>query len=95
MQDKFLVPYNPTETEPKIYKIWQESGYFNPDNLPKRHGKPFSIILPPPNATGTLHVGGALMTVIQDIIIRYKRMAGYKTLWLPVRIMPLSLQTPK
>ncbi len=83
MQDKFLVPYNPTETEPKIYKIWQESGYFNPDNLPKRHGKPFSIILPPPNATGTLHVGGALMTVIQDIIIRYKRMAGYKTLWLP------------
>ena len=83
MNDKFLKPYNPTETERGIYELWEKSGYFNPDNLPVRHQKPFSIILPPPNATGTLHVGGALMTVIEDIIIRYKRMAGFRTLWLP------------
>ena len=83
MNEKFLTPYNPGETEDRIYELWEKSGFFNPDNLPERHQKPFSIILPPPNATGTLHVGGSLMTVIQDIIIRYKRMAGFKTLWLP------------
>lgn len=83
MNEKFLKPYNPSETEARIYELWEKSGYFNPDNLPERHQKPFSIVLPPPNATGTLHVGGSLMTVIQDIIIRYKRMAGFKTLWLP------------
>src|SRR3990167_6557091 len=83
MNEKFLTPYNPGETEGRIYKLWEDSGFFNPDNRPERHKEPFSIILPPPNATGTLHVGGSLMTVIQDIIIRYKRMAGFKTLWLP------------
>ena len=83
MNEKFLTPYNPGETEDRIYELWEKSGFFNPDNLPERHQKPFSIILPPPNATGTLHVGGSLMTVIQDIIIRYKRMTGFKTLWLP------------
>jgi valyl-tRNA synthetase len=83
MDKKFLKPYDPTETEERIYKLWEESGFFNPDNLPERHQRPFSIILPPPNATGTLHIGGALMTVIEDIIIRYKRMRGFKTLWLP------------
>lgn len=83
MNEKFLKPYNPQETEEKIYQLWEESGFFNPDNLPERHQEPFSIVLPPPNATGTLHVGGALMVVIEDIIIRYKRMKGFKTLWLP------------
>lgn len=83
MNEKFLKPYNPGETESRIYQLWEKSGFFNPDNLPARHQEPFSIVLPPPNATGTLHVGGSLMTVIQDIIIRYKRMAGFKTLWLP------------
>jgi len=83
MDSKFITPYNPKETEGRIYKLWEDSGFFNPDNLPERHKEPFSIILPPPNATGTLHVGGSLMTVIQDIIIRYKRMAGFRTLWLP------------
>ena len=80
MNDKFLSPYNPQETEGRIYKLWEESGFFNPDNLPERHKEPFSMVLPPPNATGTLHVGGVLMLVIQDIIIRYKRMSGFKTL---------------
>src|SRR3989338_7274523 len=83
MNEKFLKPYNPQETEDRIYKLWEKCGFFNPDNLPERHTKPFSIVLPPPNATGTLHIGGSLMTVIQDIIIRYKRMDGFKTLWLP------------
>ena len=83
MDEKFLKPYNPGATEDKIYHLWEKSGFFNPDNLPKRHREPFSIVLPPPNVTGTLHVGGALMVVIEDIIVRYKRMRGFKTLWLP------------
>jgi len=83
MDEKFLKPYSPGETEPRIYEMWEKSGYFNPDNLPGDRGEAFSIMLPPPNATGTLHVGGSLMTAIQDIIVRYKRMSGYKTLWLP------------
>ncbi|MFH1472888.1 MAG: valine--tRNA ligase [bacterium] len=83
MNEKFLKPYSPSNTEERIYKLWAESGFFNPDKLPERHQKPFSIVLPPPNATGTLHIGGAIMTVVEDIIIRYKRMCGFKTLWLP------------
>ena len=83
MPEKLTKPYNPSETEGGIYKLWEESGFFNPDNLPARHKEPFSIVLPPPNATGTLHIGGALMVVIEDIMVRYKRMQGYKTLWLP------------
>ena len=75
--------YNPKETEERIYKLWEGSGYFNPDNLPKRHEKPFSIVLPPPNVTAALHMGSALMLVIQDIMIRFERMRGKKTLWLP------------
>ncbi|MFA6404432.1 MAG: valine--tRNA ligase [Candidatus Paceibacterota bacterium] len=82
---KFLKPYDPLATEDKIYKMWEDSGYFNPDKLPERHqkGEPFSIVLPPPNVTGTLHMGHAAMLAIEDIMIRYKRMKGYKTLWLP------------
>ncbi|MBI3952697.1 MAG: valine--tRNA ligase [Candidatus Doudnabacteria bacterium] len=66
--------------EPDIYKIWEMSGYFNPDNL---SGKPFAIMMPPPNATGTLHIGHAFESSIQDIMIRYHRMKGEKALWLP------------
>ncbi len=73
--------------ESSIYDTWEKSGYFNPDNLPLVDGKErtenYSIILPPPNVTGTLHCGHALMLVIQDIFIRYKRMNGFNTLWLP------------
>lgn len=75
--------YNPKETEDRIYKLWEESGYFNPDNLPERHKEPFTIIMPPTNANGSLHAGHALVLTIEDIMIRYKRMRGYKTLWLP------------
>jgi len=83
MNAKFLKPYNPQETEPRIYKMWEESGFFNPDNLPARHQEPFTIMLPPPNATGTLHMGHALATTTEDIMIRYQRMLGKKTLFLP------------
>lgn len=91
LPEKFLSAYNPKETEEKIYKEWENSGYFNPDNLPvekivkdeEGKEKTFSIILPPPNVTGTLHTGHSLMLVIQDIITRFYRMNGYKTLWLP------------
>lgn len=75
--------YNPKETEEKIYKIWEESGYFNPDNLPTRHKEPFTLIMPPTNANGSLHAGHGLVLTIEDIMIRYKRMRGFKTLWLP------------
>jgi len=75
--------YDPKQVEDKIYRLWEKSGFFNPDKLPKRHKKPFSIVLPLPNVTGTLHMGSALMLAIQDIIIRFERMRGKKTLWLP------------
>ncbi len=83
MASKFLKPYNFQETEPRIYKLWEESGYFNPDNLPERHKEAYTIIMPPPNVTGVLHMGHALMVTLEDIMIRYQRMRGKKTLWLP------------
>lgn len=73
--------YNFKEVEERLYKNWQEKGYFKPEVNP--NGTPFSIVLPPPNVTGTLHMGHALMLVIEDILIRYHRMRGDKTLWLP------------
>lgn len=83
MNEKFLKPYNPLDTESRIYSIWEKSGYFNPDNLPSSHKEPFTIIMPPPNVTGVLHMGHGLMLTIEDVLIRYKRMRGFKTLWLP------------
>jgi valyl-tRNA synthetase len=82
---KFLKPYNPAETESRIYDMWEKSGYFNPDLLPERHKKDevFSIVLPPPNVTGVLHMGSALMFAIEDIIVRYARMQGKQALWIP------------
>ncbi|CAM6001431.1 unnamed protein product [Sphagnum balticum] len=85
--EKFRKPYNPAETEPRLYKEWEESGYFNPDNLPAEltagNNEPFTIMMPPPNATGVLHMGHALGLTIQDTIIRFKRMQGFAALWLP------------
>lgn len=83
MNDKFLKPYNPIETEDRISEKWNASGYTNPDKLPARHKDPFSIVLPPPNVTGNLHMGSALMLAIEDIMVRYARMQGRKTLWIP------------
>lgn len=75
--------YNPKEVEDKIYRMWEESGFFNPDKLPSKKGKPFTIIMPPPNANGALHIGHAVFVTLQDIITRFQRMRGRKTLWLP------------
>lgn len=83
LPEKFLKPYNPNETEKRIYELWEKSGFFNPDNLPGERKEPFTIMMPPPNVTGVLHMGHALGTTIQDILIRYNRMQGKKTLWLP------------
>ncbi len=86
--EKLLKPYNPNETEPRIYQTWEESGFFNPDTciekgVTRADAQPFSIVLPPPNVTGTLHIGHASMLAIEDIAVRYNRMLGKKTLWLP------------
>jgi valyl-tRNA synthetase len=76
--------YNPKENEDKIYRRWEKSGFFNPDKLKvKKTAKKYSIVIPPPNITGELHMGHALNAFIQDILIRWKRMAGFKTLWIP------------
>ena len=75
--------YNPKEVEDKIYKLWIRTGFFNPDKLPGKRKKTYTIVIPPPNITGELHIGHALNTVIQDILIRKKRMEGFRTLWLP------------
>ncbi len=80
---KFLKPYNPQAVEGAIYKKWEDSGYFNPDNLPKQDGEPFTIIMPPPNANGSLHAGHALFVTLQDIMVRFARMRGKRALWLP------------
>lgn len=81
--DKFTSPYQPQEEEKRIYKKWENSGYFNPDNLPNRHKEPYSIIMPPPNANGRLHAGHGLDMTLKDIAIRFQRMRGKKTLFLP------------
>jgi valyl-tRNA synthetase len=80
---ELLTGYNPADTETSIYSIWEESGYFNPDNLPGERSESFSIVLPPPNVTGTLHTGHAIMLAIQDTLTRFHRMNGKAALWLP------------
>jgi len=77
--------YNPSEIEDRYYKIWEDRGYFEIEgnkNIQK-DGKRFCIMMPPPNVTGHLHIGHALTFTLQDIIVRYKRMDGFKTLWQP------------
>ena len=78
---KLMDKYDPKQFEQKLYKEWDEKGYFKP-SMDKT--KPsYSIVMPPPNVTGKLHMGHALDAAIQDLFIRYKRMQGYNTLWLP------------
>ena len=73
--------YNPSGFEKEIYEKWEKGGYFKADV--NKDKKPFTIVMPPPNVTGQLHLGHALNNTIQDIVIRYKRMAGYEALWIP------------
>ena len=85
---KLLKPYDPKETEDRIYKLWEENGFFNPDvciekGITDKDAEVFSMVLPPPNVTGTLHIGHASMLTIEDIMVRFARMQGKRTLWLP------------
>ncbi|OGD66812.1 valine--tRNA ligase [Candidatus Campbellbacteria bacterium RIFOXYC2_FULL_35_25] len=83
MINKYLQPYDPKEAEEKIYDTWEKSGFFNPNNLPGERKETFSMVLPPPNVTGKLHLGHADMLAIEDTVVRFQRMLGKKTLWLP------------
>ena len=73
--------FNPQEFEDSIYENWEKKGYFKPSD--DRTKKPYTIVIPPPNITGRLHMGHALDETLQDILIRYKRMSGYNALWIP------------
>lgn len=88
MDGKFLKPYDPKSTEDRIYELWEKSGFFNPDicikeGITKEDAEPFSIIMPPTNANGSLHAGHGLVMTIEDIMTRFNRMRGRRTLWLP------------
>ncbi|HGZ70441.1 MAG TPA: valine--tRNA ligase, partial [Nitratifractor sp.] len=77
--------YTPKDIEQNYYKFWEAQGFFEIDGNSKiqKEGKSFSIMMPPPNVTGRLHIGHGLTFTLQDIIVRYKRMDGFKTLWQP------------
>ena len=81
MKKELPKTYAPSEFEDRIYKNWCDAGYFTPKIDPAK--KKYSIVIPPPNITGQLHMGHALDNTLQDILIRYKRMKGFSTLWLP------------
>ncbi|MGI6178258.1 MAG: class I tRNA ligase family protein, partial [Eubacterium sp.] len=81
MENNLSKTYDPKEFEDRIYKMWEDSGCFRAEVDPAK--KPFTIVMPPPNITGQLHIGHALDHTLQDILIRYKRMQGYSALWLP------------
>jgi len=88
LPEKFLKPFDAQSIEDGLYATWIASGLFNPDiciekGYTKSDAESFSIVLPPPNVTGTLHTGHAFMLAIQDIMVRYNRMQGKKTLWIP------------
>lgn len=81
MQKELAKIYEPKEVEDRIYRLWLDGGYFHSE--PDETKEPFTIVIPPPNVTGQLHMGHALDETLQDILIRYKRMKGFCTLWLP------------
>ena len=73
--------FNPAQAEASIYEAWETSGAFQPKDDP--NAQPFSIVIPPPNVTGRLHIGHALNDTLQDVLVRYKRMLGCSVLWQP------------
>ncbi len=84
MKQELDKTYNPSDHEDKIYQIWEKSGFFNPDNLSLDDKAPaYTIVLPPPNITAKLHIGHSCMLAIEDLLIRYHRMNGFRTLWIP------------
>jgi valyl-tRNA synthetase len=84
MKQELPKAYDPSQYEDDIYKKWEKSGYFNPDNLDlPKNAKNYSIVMPPPNVTGVLHMGHAAMLALEDILIRCRRMKGERALWVP------------
>jgi valyl-tRNA synthetase len=81
MKEELATRYNPADFEQRIDAFWESGGYFTP--VVDRDRPKFSIVIPPPNVTGRLHIGHALVNTLQDIVVRWKRMSGYNTLWLP------------
>ncbi len=81
MEKELAKAYAPSEFEDRIYRFWEESGFFHAEIDPDK--QPYTIMMPPPNITGQLHMGHALDNTLQDILIRFKRMQGYSALWLP------------
>jgi valyl-tRNA synthetase len=81
MKDELSKRYEPAEIEQRLYEFWESGGYFAPEE--DRERPKFSIVIPPPNVTGRLHIGHALVNTLQDIVVRWKRMSGFNTLWLP------------
>ncbi len=86
--DKLLKPYSSKDTEEHIYSEWENSGFFNPDvciekGITDKDAETFSIVLPPPNVTGTLHLGHSFEDTMEDVLVRFNRMLGRKTLWIP------------
>src|ERR1051325_2791084 len=79
--DNFSSQYDPKAVEDRIYAQWEKSGAFHSTPNPKR--KPYVIPIPPPNVTGVLHIGHALNNTLQDVLIRFRRMQGFETLWMP------------
>jgi len=88
MKEIFHTPYDSKATEDGVYRAWEEAGYFNPEKCIEKgvtsaEAEPYTIVLPPPNVTGTLHMGHAAMLAVEDILVRYARMNGKRTLWVP------------
>lgn len=81
MQTKLSTQYNPKEIDDTWYQFWEKKGFFHSEPNPSQ--RPYTIVIPPPNVTGVLHMGHALNNIIQDILIRWRRMQGYNTLWMP------------
>ena len=81
MSRELAKQYDPKEVENRIYKMWLDGGYFHAERQEDK--ETYTIVIPPPNITGQLHMGHALDNTLQDILIRFKRMQGYDTLWLP------------
>src|SRR6266545_1632472 len=81
MKEELAKRYEPAQFEQKLYEQWERDEFFTPLQDPDR--PKFSIVIPPPNVTGRLHIGHALVNTLQDIVVRWKRMSGFNTLWLP------------
>src|SRR5690606_6770399 len=75
--------YAPKETEPRWYEAWERRGYFTASSAPEDTRPTYTVAIPPPNVTGTLHMGHACRTTFEDVLVRHKRMQGFNPLWIP------------